>query len=107
MTLVGALGRLGVTRLFANRPVMTLASHRRGLVSIFMLHRVTTSPDGHDPLVIRQLFDWLRRHRFELLDLEELFRRLAGEGPPPRRAVAFTIDDGYACQAEVAAPLFA
>lgn len=100
-----SLFRLGLMRVLANELVMTLASPR-GIASIFMLHRVGRSMNGLDPLVIRRLFEWLRQHRFELLDLEELFRRLAA-GRPPRRAAAFTIDDGYVCQAEVAAPLFA
>jgi peptidoglycan/xylan/chitin deacetylase (PgdA/CDA1 family) len=71
-----------------------------------MLHRFVKEANGHDPSVLRRLLGWLRRHHFEVLDLEELFLRLAGNGPPVRRAVAFTIDDGYLCQAEVAAPIF-
>lgn len=107
MSLFRVLDRLGVTRALATSPVMALTAPRSGIATIFMLHRVGTTADAHDPLVIRRLLDWLRRQRFELLDLEELFRRLAGDGPLPRRAAAFTIDDGYVCQAEVAGPLFA
>lgn len=72
-----------------------------------MLHRFYREAGGHDPMVVTGLLTWLRRHRFEVVDLEELFRRLAGDGPPLRRAVAITIDDGYHCQAEIAAPIFA
>jgi peptidoglycan/xylan/chitin deacetylase (PgdA/CDA1 family) len=48
----------------------------------------------------------MRRERFALLSLDEVVARLE-EGRPLERAVAFTIDDGYADHAEVAAPLFA
>jgi peptidoglycan/xylan/chitin deacetylase (PgdA/CDA1 family) len=96
-----------MTQMLASSPVTALASRRRGLASIFMLHRFQEESGGHDPAVVRQLLDWLRRQRFEVLDLEELFRRLAEDGPSLRRAVAITIDDGYRCQAEVAAPIFA
>jgi peptidoglycan/xylan/chitin deacetylase (PgdA/CDA1 family) len=93
--------------MLASTPVTALASRRRGLASIFMLHRFRKEARGHDPLVVRSLLEWLRRRRFEVLDLETLFRRLAGDGPPLRRAVAITIDDGHYCQAEIAAPIFA
>jgi peptidoglycan/xylan/chitin deacetylase (PgdA/CDA1 family) len=91
----------------ATAPFATIMGRR---ATIFMLHRFRdeeTSLDRHDPETLRADLEYLRRHRYEILDLEELFRRLSGEGPPFRRAVAFTIDDGYADQAEVAGPLFA
>jgi peptidoglycan/xylan/chitin deacetylase (PgdA/CDA1 family) len=75
-----------------------------------MLHRFRHAErgvEGHDPATVRRVLGWLRRERFELVPLDELVRRLEGEGPPLERAVAFTIDDGYADHAEVAAPLFA
>ena len=106
MTILHLLHQIGVTRLLASGPVTTLISRQRGVASIFMLHRFGKARNGHDPLVVRRLLGWLRRNRYELLDLEELFRRLGGAGPPVRHAVAFTIDDGYDDQAEVAAPLF-
>jgi peptidoglycan/xylan/chitin deacetylase (PgdA/CDA1 family) len=92
----------GVNRLFA--PL------RRGRASVFMLHRFrepALGVAGHDPGLLRQALAYLRRHRYEMLALPELFRRLAGEGSPLRAAVAFTIDDGYFDHATVAAPVFA
>lgn len=106
MTIMHMLHQLGVARLLASAPVMTLASRKRGIASIFMLHRFA-GPHGHDPLVLKRLLGWLRRHNYELLDLEMLFRRMSGDGEQIRHAVAFTIDDGYQCQAEIAAPIFA
>jgi len=107
MTILHVLHHLGLVRFLAASPLTALASRQRGMATIFMLHRFAADAGGHDPRVVRRLLSWLRSHRFELLDLEEVFRRLSGEGPPLGRAVAFTIDDGYRCQAEVAAPIFA
>src|SRR5262249_57919702 len=62
---------------------------------------------GHDPEALRGALAYRRRQGYELVGLADLFRRLGGEGPPLRRAVAFTIDDGYLDHATVAAPVFA
>jgi len=86
------------------------ASLMESRATIFMLHRFRDDARGvagQDPEPMRPDLEYLRRHRYEILDLEELFRRLGGDGPPVRRAIAFTIDDGYADQAAVAGPLFA
>jgi peptidoglycan/xylan/chitin deacetylase (PgdA/CDA1 family) len=82
----------------------------KGRATIFMAHRFD-HPDrgveGDDPAVLREHLSRLRRERYEFVGLEELFRRLSGDGRPLRRTVAFTIDDGYVDQAEIAAPVFA
>jgi peptidoglycan/xylan/chitin deacetylase (PgdA/CDA1 family) len=83
---------------------------RRGVGTIFMLHRFNdpdTGARGDDPEVLRHALAYLRRHRYELVDLAEFFRRLQ-EGDPRRDlGVAFTLDDGYRDQVEVAGPVFA
>jgi peptidoglycan/xylan/chitin deacetylase (PgdA/CDA1 family) len=92
----------GVTTPFA--PLL----HDRAV--IFMLHRFRDADrgvEGIDPAVVEGGLSYLRRHRYDLVGLEEVFGRLAGDGPPLRGAVAFTIDDGYLEQATIAAPLFA
>jgi peptidoglycan/xylan/chitin deacetylase (PgdA/CDA1 family) len=53
------------------------------------------------------VLEFLRRQRYDLVSLDELLARLAGEGPPLRRTVAVTMDDGYLDQATVGARLFA
>lgn len=82
----------------------------RGQAAVFMLHRFH-EPDrgieGDSPSELGKALEMLRRRRYELVALDEVFARLRGEGPPLRRAVAFTIDDGYAEQADVGAPVFA
>jgi peptidoglycan/xylan/chitin deacetylase (PgdA/CDA1 family) len=82
---------------------------QRDGATIFMLHRFggNGSPVGSlDPARLRRALDYLRRNRYELLSLTELFQRLRGDTPRLRGAVAFTIDDGYLDQAEIAAPIF-
>src|SRR5437762_7191960 len=86
----------------------------RGLLSIFTLHRFT-DPDlgvvGHDPALLRYHLAYLRRHHHALFSLPDGVRQIEnggtggwGGGAP---AVAFTVDDGYAGFARIAAPIFA
>jgi peptidoglycan/xylan/chitin deacetylase (PgdA/CDA1 family) len=78
--------------------------------TIFMLHRFddpVTGSEGMDPDVLRRGLEYLRRERYELVALQEILERAAGNGPPLKAAVAFTVDDGYADHATVAAPVFA
>lgn len=99
-----------IVRALAADPVVALTSRSTGWATLFMMHRLSLPEHGlvgHDPAALRATLEWLRRHRYEILDLESLLRRLGGEGPPLRRAVAFTLDDGYIEQIEVAAPIFA
>jgi len=77
---------------------------------IFMMHRVR-QPElgihGHDLEDLRRLLAYLRRHRYALVSLEEVFRRLQKDGERLAGCVAFTLDDGYVDQAELAGPVFA
>jgi peptidoglycan/xylan/chitin deacetylase (PgdA/CDA1 family) len=79
--------------------------HRRA--TVFMLHRFS-GPDGvgHDVAGLRTWLGRLRAARYPLLDLGELFEALRADRPL-RGAVAFTLDDGYLDQAELAGPVFA
>jgi peptidoglycan/xylan/chitin deacetylase (PgdA/CDA1 family) len=82
----------------------------RDRAAILTLHRFRDDDhgvDGIDPVLLDEELAYLRRQRYQLVGLEDLFLRLAGDGPPLRRAVAFTLDDGYLEQATVAAPVFA
>lgn len=87
-----------------------LAPLMAGRATIFMLHRFHDSErgsEGHDRSRLREALAFLRRERYNLIELGELFHRLRTGGPGLRRAVAFTLDDGYADQVEVAGPVFA
>jgi peptidoglycan/xylan/chitin deacetylase (PgdA/CDA1 family) len=81
-----------------------------GRAAIFMLHRFkdpAIGSEGHDPHSLRQCLEYLRRNKYEVLPLSEIFHRLAGEGPPLQGAIAFTMDDGYVDQATVGGQIFA
>ena len=82
----------------------------RGRGVIFRLHRLADperGTPGRDPELFRHVLAYLREQRCELLPLSELVTRALGDGPPLRRAVAFTMDDGFVDQATIGAPLFA
>jgi peptidoglycan/xylan/chitin deacetylase (PgdA/CDA1 family) len=82
----------------------------RGRATILMAHRFRDPErgvDGQDPDAMRRGLAWLRRERYELVSLGDLFRRLLDGGPPVNGAVAFTIDDGYADHASVGCGVFA
>jgi peptidoglycan/xylan/chitin deacetylase (PgdA/CDA1 family) len=89
-------------------PVLRALGH--GLVSIFTLHRFT-DPDlgvvGHDPAALRDHLAYLRRHRYRLLSLTDVVKQMEEGGGRGAPAVAFTVDDGYAGFARIAAPIFA
>src|SRR5436190_14624982 len=71
--------------------------------SVFMLHRFAV-PDlgvsGHDPKALRRNLAHLRKAGYDLISLEDLLLSLRN-GEPLKRAVAFTIDDGYFDHAEI------
>jgi peptidoglycan/xylan/chitin deacetylase (PgdA/CDA1 family) len=82
----------------------------RGLLSIFTLHRFA-DPDlgvgGHDPAALRDHLAYLRRYRYRLLSLTDVLKGLEEGGRWSAPTVAFTVDDGYAGFAHIAAPIFA
>ncbi len=99
---VGALANTGGTAL--SYGLMT------GRATVFMLHRFDcpeAGVRGHDLRFVRSALEYLRRKKYELVSLRELYSRFASETQSVRGAVAFTIDDGYFDHAQVASPLFA
>jgi peptidoglycan/xylan/chitin deacetylase (PgdA/CDA1 family) len=82
----------------------------RGTGTIFMLHRfadVNRGNAGHDPVVLRARLAALRRARRELVSAGEIARRAKEDDFRGTAPLAFTVDDGYADFATVAAPIFA
>ncbi|HEX9310742.1 MAG TPA: polysaccharide deacetylase family protein [Gemmatimonadaceae bacterium] len=62
---------------------------------------------GHDPAVLRERLEYLRRRRYRLMDVGELLGHLDQGTAIDENAVVFTVDDGYADFHAVAAPVFA
>lgn len=98
-------------RILTSSPLLPLwASGRREAASILMLHRFA-NPDlgipGHDPRVLAENLEYLRRHRFHICSLHELVERLRERRSPKPNTVVFTVDDGYSDFVEVGAPVFA
>lgn len=94
-------GRSAVSRAKARLP------HRQ-LPVILMYHRIAEEPFDPWGLAVtatrfRDQLRWLSRHR-TVLRLSE-FVALHRSSELPNRAVAITMDDGYACSVDVAAPL--
>jgi peptidoglycan/xylan/chitin deacetylase (PgdA/CDA1 family) len=81
----------------------------RDRVTIFMLHRFRLpglSHVGHEPVMVEALLAHFRRHRYQLISLEDAVERLRDPVAPLSRAVVFTVDDGYADFAEAGAEAF-
>ncbi len=100
--LLGALTAPAVTRLFSRFML--------GRATIFVLHRLQDADrgtPGHDPQALRGFLSLLRRERYALVGLEELFRWMAESDRRVSRAVAFTLDDGYSDQGLIASRVFA
>lgn len=90
--------------------VTFLPSLMAGRATVFMLHRFDcpeAGVRGHNLGFLRQALGYLRRNNYELISLRELYGRVAHDARSIRRAVAFTIDDGYFDHAHVASPIFA
>lgn len=82
----------------------------RDQVAIFTLHRMHDPANGiigHSPEFLRSTLSYLKRSGYNLVSTRDVYNRLRREGPPLRRAVAFTMDDGFIDQATIAAPIFA
>lgn len=68
-------------------------------VPVFMLHRIANEANqfkGHDKAHLRWCLDYVRREGFAPLSLPELINCISAGRPLPKKAVVFTIDDGFA-----------
>jgi peptidoglycan/xylan/chitin deacetylase (PgdA/CDA1 family) len=98
---------LGRAARAVRRRLQRISGHAAG-PAILMYHRIAEA--AYDPWALavaparfEQQVAWLKRKR-AVLPLTE-FAELHRQGRLPRNAVALTFDDGYACNAEVAAPI--
>lgn len=105
---MSAIKRLALR--FLTNPVVLrgVESTTRGAAAILTLHRFTAyGRAGHDPAALARNLEWLRHRRYRLVSLMDLIDQVRNRLAPSPRTVVFTVDDGYADFAEVAAPVFA
>jgi peptidoglycan/xylan/chitin deacetylase (PgdA/CDA1 family) len=87
-----------------------LGALRRGAVPILALHRFADPAygvGGQDPAQLRHHLAWLRAHKYRFLALDEMLDLLRNQPTQVRRAVVFTVDDGYDDFRRIGWPVFA
>jgi protein-tyrosine-phosphatase/peptidoglycan/xylan/chitin deacetylase (PgdA/CDA1 family) len=92
---------------FVNELVVPLIGEH---ATIFMLHRLHAPNAGifdHTPEFLCAMLERLAKDGYQFVSLERLAARVTGEDATPlHRAVAFTVDDGYADQGDMASEIF-
>jgi peptidoglycan/xylan/chitin deacetylase (PgdA/CDA1 family) len=81
-----------------------------GVVTVFMLHRFANADGGAHSVAaadLRRSLEFLRRRRFHLAGFHDLLADAKEAAGRRRPTVLFTVDDGYADFASIAAPIFA
>lgn len=82
---------------------------RRQVVPVFLMHRFTDSARGvcgHSPELLDQALNYLHTHGHTVISLRQIVQAMISGSTLPDNSVAFTIDDGFYDQAEVAVPIF-
>ena len=95
----------------ASRPITTVTDRLFNCgVPVFMLHRISRQGESNtgkiNPNHLRRCLDYLVDHGYTFISLEQLILALKHNQKLPPKSVAFTMDDGYLDQAEIAAPIF-
>ena len=82
---------------------------RSQVVPVFMLHRMedaSRAVPGHSAESLERALQYLKDNHYSVISVRELVTALLNHQPLPKRAVAFTMDDGFYDQASLALPLF-
>lgn len=112
---VTAMVRTCVKKGLMHSGVLALAQRLRGPQALILrYHSVQDVPGAHEhsigtaithaTVAFRAQVAWLARH-YEPVTLDDLVAFVRGQRPMPRRCVAITFDDGFADNAEIAAPI--
>ena len=93
-----------------SKPVNNLMQPlRSGCVPVFMLHRfkdATNRVNGHSIKSLENALIYLQKGGYESISIQHLVESIKSGTPIPKKAVAFTMDDGFYEQATLALPLF-
>ncbi|MCG7199466.1 polysaccharide deacetylase family protein [Marinobacter pelagius] len=79
------------------------------IIPVFLLHRFEkpgVNVSGHDPNFVDEALTRLKKKGFTFISLDEAVQLKVVELERFRKLVAFTIDDGFADQIEIAAQIF-
>lgn len=105
----GLLKRILIPTL-ASPPISTLGNWLFGQgLPVFMLHRMHADGQpytGICPDHLRRCLQYLVDRGYHFISLEDVIQSITNNRTLPHKAVAFSMDDGYADQAEIAAPIF-
>lgn len=99
-----------VRDLLVNPVLVPAVRMLRAPTTILVAHRFELEPTGADVVTrqsLRSMLAHVRRAQYTVLTLRGLVDMLNEGMAPPRNAIVFTVDDGYADFAEIAVPVFA
>ena len=74
-----------------------------------MLHRMSSLDvieQGHSPEFLDKALSYLKNKGYNFISLEQIFDAAEGKIELPKKSIAFTMDDGFEDQVEIAAPIF-
>ncbi|MCH8533146.1 MAG: polysaccharide deacetylase family protein [Saccharospirillum sp.] len=104
-----ALSDFGIHLLTSRTLSWVMQPLRSQVVPVFMLHRMedaSRAVPGHSVDSLERALQYLKDHDYNVVSVRELVVALQNHQPLPKRAVAFTMDDGFYDQASMALPLF-
>ena len=81
----------------------------RNYVPIFMLHRFNYDDldiYGHELSLLQSALEYLRKRKFNFVSVDDVALSIKNNEPLPERSVAFSLDDGYWDQVEMAGQIF-
>ena len=92
-------------------PFVVLFGHlTRAVVAVFVLHRFTDEEagiEGKCPKHLRRNLEYIRRKRYTVASIEQVLNGTALDRSGGKKAIVFTVDDGYEDFHRVGAPIFA
>lgn len=96
--------------LLTSKPVCRLMQPlRKNVVPVFLLHRFADESRGirgHSQAHLETALTYLKKNNYNVVSVRQVVEALiSGESLPPK-AVAFTLDDGFYDQANLALPVF-